>query len=391
MNQSTYKLNELCNGTLEKIKNGIPIYKFGGTTNISAESSGTRYEARTYCEKLKSRLNQIIPFINFLQTNDIDNLNNKLESITNLIDLLNDTPLTDTDKRNQIGQQIYTLIDDIPDISNLSFYFNDNINPKELIHLIKLVSLKHNAFNGLNIEEILNNTNISEIKDITNKFISIHNSHRNSDDQIISSAIISAYKMLEEVSDRIHKEKVSESIEKLEEKSIKIKEAVGIGENTLIFESFKNEAESLTTKIEKYNRLIVGIFIGIISSLLILILAMFFCDHINYIKEIQFYGAYISLFLFLSGLITYFVKERSRLLQHQNYCRITYLELISLIPYTEGIEDENKVNDLKIHLADRYFQGPNQGSDTANKESDDISISKLNEIIKLLQDLKSLK
>lgn len=392
MIKSPNELNEICNEISKKINNGLPIYGDSRGNLDNPPTMSRRHNKMEYTNKLKSRLHQIIKFSVFLSSDDINNIYENLEEITNLIDVLNNSPIIDVKQRDQTENKLYDLINKIPEVENLPFNYSNNINPKQLFELIKTIKSKNKVFNKLNIEEIISNSKVSEIERIINKFILIHNGYKNnSDNQIILGEIIEAYKILEDISNRVNNEKISKSIEESQDQLLQIREYVGVSENSDLFEAFKTKAESFSWKIIIYNIFILMLFTIIISGLFLLVFLMIFNKDFNYIQEIQFYGAYISLFLFLSGLITYLIKERTRLLKYQHYCQITYLELAAIIPYTNGIKDTNKAEDLKIHLADRYFQGPNQGPNSTSTGSEDVSISKLNEIIKILQDVKSFK
>ena len=110
-------------------------------------------------------------------------------------------------------------------------------------------------------------------------------------------------------------------------------------------------------------------------------------NYFNSVLNFHFYGFYISLFLFLSGLLAYLVGERKRLLNHQNYCKISYLELLALAPYVAQISDKVKQDDLVIQLGERFFKGPNFSITNSTNNSDNITTAKLNEVIKLTQEI----
>lgn len=178
------------------------------------------------------------------------------------------------------------------------------------------------------------------------------------------------------------------AVQDLEEKAVEIKEKVGLRSNDKLIDAFIREANLHVKEISDYNKLILTLFSIIIFTLSSLVILTLTTNIFNEIKKIQFYGFYISLFLFLTALLTYLIRERKRLINHQHYCTISHLELLALAPYVAQIDDKNKQDDLIVLLGDRYFKGPNP-SQNNDEATSNITTSKLSEVIKLVQEVKT--
>lgn len=379
---STFKdINDLLEQT--QLNEGFPFNEY----DHGQDSDEPSLELRRKIFEAKSILDKFIldfkKFGIFLDENNLRSISSDLNILITKIDECNNTPKNNKNLRSSLAYDILKIINNLPDITKLNFYNTGSIKNNTLLELIYFVSKTHEAFSILDIQLILNNATVSEINEIIDQFTSIHNETLKSTEFSPSSIkIINTYKLLERISERSKRLEISQTINSLEEKAISMEKSIGLSANSGIFDAFKNEADSFKWKIIIYNIVIILFFLLILSTLLFLVFIMMFSDNFKYIKEIQFYGFYISLILFLSGFITYLINERSRLLKQQYYCKISYIELISLIPYATQINDKSKIDDLKINLAERYFQGPNFDS-----KIDDSKPSQLNEIIKLIKEI----
>lgn len=336
--------------------------------------------------KLKDFIEEFLLYGEFLDDKDLENLFHIISSISNNINSLLHTPFTDRENRKKYSQLILNEIDKLPSVKSSFFYNTGHISRISLSNLFNLVNTRFEVFFDLNFSEILNNATLDEVDQIINILISLQN--ESSDSPYLAKDILRASKLFQKIIERTYKLSTIESVEELKEKAVEIKENVGLFSNSNLIDVFKNEASSNNIKILIYNIAIFAIFTTSLISLIFLIFLAIFGNVFKDPISFHFYGFYISFFLFLSGLLAYLIKERKRLLNHKHYCTITYLELSALPMYTLQLNDKNKQDDLIIHLGERYFKGPNL-SGSNDDISTNITTSKLSEVIKLAQEVKS--
>ena len=335
---------------------------------------------------LNNYIDEYILYCDFIKDDDLNRILKIVTIISTLLDDFENTPVNDSQAKLRLIGQILDNISRLESITNFNFYNNRRISLRSILNLINLVSQKIEVFKDLNIKNILDNANTSELEEIVSTFIKIHNGGSNYD--YLARDVVNAQKVFQLIIDRIRKLEVTETIEVLEEKAVDIKEKYGLYSNENLIEAFKKEGNLHVKEISDYNKLILTLFSIILFTLATLAILSLTTNIFNEIKKIQFYGFYISLFLFITALLTYLIRERKRLLNHQHYCTISHLELLALAPYVAQIDDKSKQDDLIVLLGDRYFKGPNPS--TSNDEGpNNITSSKLSEVIKLVQEVKS--
>lgn len=149
-----------------------------------------------------------------------------------------------------------------------------------------------------------------------------------------------------------------------------------IAKNEYSIIEFKNKADQFATPIRILNILIYGAFL-----IMILIVFTKFINQPD-LKDIYYS---IPLFLVLSSFIAYLNKEKKTLSdQYHNYMKC-HTELIALSTYIVGI-DGAKSENLKIHLADKYFTGYTQNDN--NSITTPLNNENINQIISLLKDIQ---
>ncbi|WP_419876761.1 hypothetical protein [Acinetobacter indicus] len=149
-----------------------------------------------------------------------------------------------------------------------------------------------------------------------------------------------------------------------------------IAKNEYSIIEFKNKADQFKRPIRILNILIYGAF-----SIMILIVFTKFISQPD-LKDIYYS---IPLILVLSSFIAYLNKEKKTLSdQYHNYMKC-HTELIALSTYIVGI-DRVKSENLKIHLADKYFTG--YGQNDNNSIATLLSNENINQIISLLKDIQ---
>ncbi|MDC5602455.1 hypothetical protein OFM92_05840 [Acinetobacter baumannii] len=381
------EINDLIAEIRVKTERGLPVKPYD--ENPDNISFALKHEISRAQDKLNSFFYEFSTYNSFIEEKTLEEIASSLNKILSNINTLIDLPISDTQQAVKYRGELLREITNLPVVFNLHLYNTGNINIAALKTLILRINSTFDLFSDLNIDSILSDANFIELNDIINCIVAIHNEYIvNPESPFFPKLTIEAYKVLKLVSDKSKKIELNDSIEKLEDKTIIMKQKIDLSGNSNLFDAFKNEADSFNWKIISYNTAILLILISVLTSLSLLIFIMIFTPDFKFIKDYHFYGFYISFFFFLSILLAYLIKERSRLISHQYYCKITYLELLAMVPFTTQIQDSIKIDDLKIRLAERYFLGPNRMQNSSDPTSS-VTTSKLSEVIKLAQEVKS--
>lgn len=380
---TTTEINQILNNIKAHKGNDLQIKFYDSNGNLEFTLNRTIEAANT---KLNRLINEFSVYSDFITGQDLQVIYVNIEKISNLLTKISHTPVENYEKINELSKEVLEKIARLPDINDLFFSPNSHISHASLLHLFNLVNSNIQAFTDSDINYVLNYANFQELQEISNILISIHNARDNS--QLLAQEVVKAQKAFQSIIDKAYKLEAAVSVKDLEEKAVEIKENIGLKSNDVLIDVFKNAAGTDDIKILAYNIFIFSIFILSLLSLIFLIYLTLCTDVFIKPLTIHFYGFYISFFLFLSGLLTYLIKERKRLLNHKHYCTITHLEISALPMYTWQLNDKNKQDDLIIHLGDRYFKGPNPSASNDDITTN-ITTSKLSEVIKLAQEVKS--
>jgi len=180
-------------------------------------------------------------------------------------------------------------------------------------------------------------------------------------------------------------QQLNNEVEKLTELSRGVREKIGLIEDQKLIFAHQNFSNKQDRPIRHLSRAINGIFIFIILSLIAL-----FCyftitkDEINW----RSYIFYLSIYITLTGYLTYLIKERVRLLNIKSYCDKTWLEITALSYYMAEFKPDEVVK-LKMQLADKYFAGPNIESSNIKELSPELTTSLIMELLKTGKDQAS--
>ncbi|AVN17622.1 hypothetical protein C6N19_06545 [Acinetobacter pittii] len=341
---------------------------------------------RERTEKFYLFIDDFNKYFSFIPESLLESIQVKLSNLNQLLSYFENKKQSQEDLNSKLNE-ILNLINEFPVLTSSNFQQSSQPSLGEIFNLVKLVELEINTPFDFNIDEILKNSTISELDEIVKIFIDTHNKFLASG-KISPAEIIKTYNIFSLTKSRLDNLRKLSSVEHLISNAEKIKEANDVGEAEKLYKAFKSEADSLVWTLRGYNLMIVIIFILIIGILCFTLYSINIDpDNWKTIPKV-FYGVNFSILLFSSGLITYLVRERNRLVEHQNNCKIIYLELLALGPYTSLIKNEEKIDELKIHLADRFFIGKNNKS--AENRNDDLIISKISELTKSLNEVKSL-
>ncbi|MFL9532591.1 hypothetical protein ACKEPO_12935 [Acinetobacter baumannii] len=336
--------------------------------------------------KFKTDFNR---FSDFIGPQDLEMINEKVNKLEKLIEQISDNITLSTGYYRRHTDDLLKISLSLPAIDSLTFYNTGYITPRSLRDLIETLEPNLLSIKNKNIDRILDNSSHSEYIILVDNILKIKNTNNNPISlNELSNITALILDLINNIESRLRKLDVSESIEELEDKAIEIKEQVSLTSNANLIDAFKLEASAHNKEIKEYNTLILTIFVLIIFFLSVLVILVTFTNIFNQIHKFQFYGFYFSFVIFLSALLTYLIRERKRLLTHQHYCRITYLELLALAPYTAQIIDKTKRDELIMQLGERYFQGLNPATQKEEPTSN-LPTEKLSEIIKLVQEVKS--
>lgn len=145
---------------------------------------------------------------------------------------------------------------------------------------------------------------------------------------------------------------------------------------------YDKEAKILGRQIDFLNKIIINlfIFIFIIISFKIILILILDVDK----KSIYIYITFVTLIISLSALITYFIKDRNRLITLQTHYKMNVLELSTMPEYMNELDSEQR-KQMYIDLSSNYFKGSNRYS-----ESDSNNASELEGITKSISDLTNL-
>ncbi|MGB9040568.1 MAG: hypothetical protein WCC23_18945 [Acinetobacter calcoaceticus] len=381
------EINKIIKEILDKTATGLPVKPYD--QDPDQISLALKREIADRHDKLRKFIQEFDIFNSFIDDDILSDILTSLRKVLLHINKLIGLPITDLEQAVIERGGLLEEINKLPDIYNLHLYNTGNINIPALKSLLLRIKDSLQLFSDLNIDVILREANYSELNDIIQSILAIHNEYVFAPESPhLPRLTIDAYKILKEVSNKSKKIELNDSIVELEDRTIKMKQSVDLSGNSDLFDAFKTEADSFRWKIISYNVAILSILTLVLISLSLLVFIMIFTPDFKFIKDYHFYGFYISFFFFLSVLLAYLIKERSRLISHQYYCKITYLELLAMVPFTTQIQDSVKVDDLKIRLAERYFLGPNRMLNSSDPTSS-ITTSKLSEVIKLAQEVKS--
>lgn len=349
-------------------------------TGLIPDSS---YESRS---KFSFFIDNFNNFGNFLQDSDLSEIKHNIKEIRLTLDQIIETTINDKDNATLILHKINKL----PNIRKFKFFSSEKVTLENLITLSEEVS---NFLNLLQIHDLndffkeLSNDEIKKCREFLIEFYNMENSTSPKN----STKIIEINDYFKNLLQHKKSNEIDENIEKASQKLTTLKTKIGIDSTSKLVEAFNMEANAIDPKISTLSSIIISIFIALILLFIFLLIITFNGIDFSFPSNLYFYHFYISFFLIVTGLLTYLIKERTRLVKHQHYCKITSLEIIALSEYIAQIDSNDKAEDLIIYLADRYFKGPNLSTETAS-ESFDIHLisSKLSELTKIIENIKSI-
>ncbi|MGU3289110.1 hypothetical protein ACLBWM_05750 [Acinetobacter radioresistens] len=395
-------INEAVNEITDILGKEI-VLKSGGEEYIP--SRGQRYtwqhcivaNTEYYIKNIQENINLLSSqSLNFIYFNLVE-IKNKLNTA---LFYLNECEEHNQEKVSSVLEDTQQFIDHNNSLNNLSYEFNDSISAQDIDYLYNKLN---NELKNFDANYVIHNYITDEVikdrdtrNDILSKLVEINNLLLKPKDYATGRHIERIISQIENMI--LNNRQIEENIKEVKEIAQQVSEIEkqfkknsSIEVNYKLLNGYSIETKNLLNKIESIHKIIILIFIGIISILtfkfiLIIFLNDFFKDWFNFFS-------FITLILTLSALLTYFIKERSRLIKLYDYYNLSKLELSALPDYMNELDRQQR-NDLYISLAPNYFRGINyQKENITNniKEENENSIKLLNDIFKLLKEIKSIK
>ncbi|MEN8331593.1 hypothetical protein ABFO73_12000 [Acinetobacter baumannii] len=350
--------------------------------------SDTAYEA---LEKFRGFKSQFEMYNLFIDESSFSSIKQKLEIIINNLTELDKRGVRSQEESLSIASSTIIALKSLPDLRQEKFNFTPQITIDDTIILLPDIGERITIINDLDIENNLKKISKENEEEAKKLLIELHNTlfHQQIPN---SNTIYNSLSFFKDLKEKNESELVKEQVELQETKSKleQVKTEIGLISTDQLVKAFKNEAQSQSSNISTLTSVILFIFICLIFSTILILFLSYNGTSFVLPKNFYFYYFFISFIVISSGLLTYLIKERTRIVNYQNYCNITYLEIIALIEFTAQLDDKVKAEDLKIQLAERYFKGPNFLPNSSETTQDNNLItSKLSEVSKTLTDLKS--
>ncbi|MGP4771849.1 hypothetical protein ACS125_15090 [Acinetobacter sp. PFS20] len=280
-------------------------------------------------------------------------------------------------------------LEKLPNLKLEKFNFSPEITINDLKNLLSDISEKINIVDDLDLTNFLKKIPSENLEECARNLIQVHNTLYASSTQD-PDIINDCYQYFKELKKNIELEQLNEKISTAQDKLIEVRAETGKNSNKKLGEIFKTESEALKCMIRIYTVVIISTFLTLICFLIYFIYNSAVLDKYKFPSDNHFYYFYISLILIITGFLTFIIKERTRLVNHAHYCKISYLEIHALSDYCSELEEKSKIDELKIKLADRYFRGPNPiGEVPSDINNVSLITSKLSEISKAVQEVKS--
>ncbi|HBI9061051.1 TPA: hypothetical protein JI367_RS20915, partial [Acinetobacter baumannii] len=189
-----------------------------------------------------------------------------------------------------------------------------------------------------------------------------------------------------DIYDLLTKRELTELQEKLNElysSTARVRENIELQKNESLIDIYKNFSAKQNIVIIILTFLIFALFLIIISF--IIIAFIFFSDYSD-LLNLKVYAYQLSLYVALSALLAFIIKERARYLNIKNYCDKSWLELSAMPAYMGEFSKEENIM-LRTILAEKYFAGP-YGDNSKVEVNNDLNPNMIIELTKALKDFK---
>lgn len=364
---------------------------------------------------IKRRINYYIEelqqYIVFFKEEDLSTIINYLQNLAiNLQEVIQILFESEEHTYQYINEKLNSLkifLDYSLDLESLDFEYKDYINDTDIN---KLYNLINDVLPNFDSEEeifsfIIGGKDLNSKKFISLKLVELYNLQKQQTspekargiEKVLSE--IDNYLQLQrpatEVQDLVDQAK--STLDQIQQEKKQINENISIGNNIELIKSYSTEATKLQKTIKCRENIILLLF-GIIILLFIFKFYILFSDYhdikllgtnyINFFEKPWNLLSFLTLIFSLSALLTYFIKDRSRLIRLHNHFNLKWLELSALPHYMNELTPKQR-QELYINLAPNYFKGlyPDKENNTETQNNSVDSLSKaLDSILKVAQD-----
>lgn len=245
-------------------------------------------------------------------------------------------------------------------LENINYEVRGNLNNHEFEYLWDEIST-----NRMNLEDHLTkkiyiDANRSERENLSKTIINLRNclfTNYNNDINPRNANYETYLKIFESYTELSKLKTQVKEINDSHEILTKIKENKAIENTFELKNGYQDEVDNSAKEIKKLNRIIIILFFGIASIITTKILLIVYMEDL--FKDIYNFLTYLSLLVTFSALITYFIKERNRLIKLHDYFNLTVLELKTLPQYMRELDSAQR-KDLIINLSSSFFKGSNK-------------------------------
>lgn len=276
-------------------------------------------------------------------------------------------------------------------INNLSNIFNSlNFLPTIIIRKNEILSEKQ----IITIKSELNNS----LDGVIN--VNTYNESNSRSKTVLSKSIVNIWNLIIEPKDNqqdliLEHETITDELDKIQLKKqideikdshailTQFKENQSIKITGDLNNGYTEESNNIKDEIKKINKYIIYSFIGIFTIIVFKIITILYFDVND--KSIYIFISYMTLLISLSALITYFIKDRNKLIVLKTHYEMNVLELSTLPKYMSELDSDQR-KQMFIDLSNNYFRGSNRIAES----SENISSSEIEGITKSISDLTNL-
>lgn len=320
--------------------------------------------------------------------------NNALTELSNI-----ENKIKNGEKIKVILPDLIKIIDQIK-IENYKIEYSPKLNSEEnLRYIYKKITQSGIPFDSK--QKIIDFINYSKEKDndIVLKLIDIYNKIVESDEP---NKVTNEVKFIErDINDILYFkiiDQLDEELSSLKTASNQVRENIELEKNDPLITVYRTFSKQQNRPILFLSLAIYFIFFLIIIFLYCSFLTsnlttndFCFGMYIFYFpvyKEfsLENYLLHIPVYIAISALLAFLIKERNRRLNIQNYCDKTWLELSALPAYMTEFSKEERIK-LRSALAEKYFSGP-YGDVSKVEVNNDLNPNVIIELTKALKDFK---
>ncbi|MFL9479650.1 hypothetical protein ACKEN4_10440 [Acinetobacter baumannii] len=339
--------------------------------------------------KMNSFVQKIANFLPYVQLKHIIPL---INSIISKLPLDNDN--LNEERIRAYFSFFHGINNELSSLTNVAFesYYYDKKTEADLKNLLDVIEDYFKSYEidfPSNIKDLSIKVFNHELVDdkirekIINDLVKVFNISKKSLDES-AELLKDLYLSLRETDLDLQANKFSHQVNEHTKEYKEARENLGLKENSELIDIFINDSENYKWPIRFYTVSIVSVFFGI---------CYFINDKIVHFEKNQDWHLYLffsTVILTLSGLLTFLIRERSRLIALQTYCKKNHLELTALPNYLAELSPE-QARELRIELAKIYFKGYDDNAKTDGGENSISQLSStLDQVVKSISEIKNI-